>query len=397
MAITHKVWQRVLLIGNGAIFQLISAFSTAFVAYFIINFHSAALWGSFSTIWLYIIWLSLFFNFGNKDYLLKEYGKSKNKLLLTKSNILLRLPFLALTIFFSYLTFTERESFVIIGILIFSFAYSSYQPLLIYEKKFGLLLIMELVSIISQILYIFARGNQLTLEDLLVSFLIYQIVKFLFLVFRYQFFIKTYPGQLSLRELKKLLPFFLLNVGGLLINKADFVMVAAYLDHELKAYYQIISTFSTIGIIAAHAVLQPFISQIYRINPTSFQKMAQNYFRWGILLSSLYTIIVAICMKVFFSYSLSVSGIILLFAIELIFFATNPWIYYLFKYDKQQYFLRILLISGTGTLLISTYLVNFYGIEGALCANFTGNLILLFLILKAKSKLNSNKSNSLSI
>ena len=91
---------------------------------------------------------------------------------------------------------------------------------------------------------------------------------------------------------KTLLPFFLLALGGMMVNKADFIMVTALLDDSSKAHYHIISTFSTMGIIAAHAVLQPFMKEIFRINWESFKRIAQKYFGIGIILSLLFILVV---------------------------------------------------------------------------------------------------------
>jgi O-antigen/teichoic acid export membrane protein len=379
--------RRVLIIGNGAIFQLLNAFGAAIIAYFIINFHSPALWGKFATLWLYISWFTLLINFGNKDYLLKEYSlKTFHILGLTKSVLLIRIPILILSIIITYLIFHANESIVIIPILIFSYIINSYQPLLIFEKKFSLLLLIESVAIIGQLAYILYQGNSLNLIDILISFLIYNAVKLPLFLIKYHFTLKFLYSEIAFKELKNLLPFFLLTIGGMLINKADFMMVAAYLDDHQKAYYQLISTFSNIGIIVAHAVLQPFTKQIYRVNKLSFEKIAKKYFQLGILLSILFVAIVYLVLHLLFNFQLSMASILLLYIIELVFFATNPWIYYLFRNDKQDVFLRILIVSGLSSLAAAFFGVQIWGIEGALCSNLTGNFIMLIWIRHIKSK-----------
>jgi O-antigen/teichoic acid export membrane protein len=224
----------------------------------------------------------------------------------------------------------------------------------------------------------------------LISFLIYNLVKLLpvFIVFRNDIIPQShYIFKIDL--LKPLLPFFLLSLGGMLVNKSDFMIVATFLSDHSKAHYQIISTFSTIGIIGAHAVLQPFIKQIYRVNSTLMNKIALNYFIYGLFLSLLYVGLVYLVTTYFFKFQLSLYALLLLYFIELIFFAINPLVFTAFRNEKQKYFVVIMLVSGVFSLLFSLLLVKPYGIHGALFANFLGNCVLYFLLLFSKRNMDS--------
>jgi O-antigen/teichoic acid export membrane protein len=234
---------------------------------------------------------------------------------------------------------------------------------------------------------LFASYKLLQLNYLIISFLIYYLIKGFSLFFIYGAALIPSSIQINFSELKPLLPFFLLALGGMLVNKADFIIVTALLDDISKAHYQVISTFSTMGIIAAHALLQPFMKEIYRINWDSFKSIAKQYFMVGIVLSLCYTLLVYFAISVFFEFNLSINSLVLLYAIELIFFATNPMIFFLFRNDKQHQLVTIVIVAGTFTLLCAWLFVKPFGINGALLANLIGNCLILIFLWVLKSKI----------
>ena len=388
MASKNKFLQRILMISNGLAFQLINAFSTAIIAYFVMANKHTLLWGKFAAIWVLISLFTIVFNFGSKDYLIKEYSTSLTKAIdLTKTNMILRLPLLLACCAISFFIFTLNELLQINLILLSSFVVNSFHPLLIYEKRFKFLLFVELIAILAQLIFLFSLSEPLQLNYLIFSFLIYYLIKCFCLFFIYGTALIPLSKQFNFYKLKPLLPFFFLALGGMLVNKADFIVVTAILDDISKAHYQIISTFSTMGIIAAHALLQPFMKEIYRINWNSFKSIATQYFLIGIVLSLLYTILVYFATSVLFKFNLSIYSLVLLYAIELLFFATNPLIFFLFRNDKQHHLVTIILLAGTFTLLCACLLVKSFGINGALMANLIGNCLIFIFLWFLKSRI----------
>jgi O-antigen/teichoic acid export membrane protein len=388
MAGKSKFLQRLLMISNGVVFQLINAFSTAIIAYYVMANKNTVIWGKFAGIWVLISLFTMVFNFGSKDYLLKEYSKSKMLAFdVTRTNLVLRFPLLLVCIIISCFLFPLDQLFLIIIILLASFVVNSFHPILIYEKRFNFLLSVELIAILTQLIFLFASYKLLQLNYLIISFLIYYLIKGFSLFFIYGAALIPSSIQINFSELKPLLPFFLLALGGMLVNKADFIIVTALLDDISKAHYQVISTFSTMGIIAAHALLQPFMKEIYRINWDSFKSIAKQYFMVGIVLSLCYTLLVYFAISVFFEFNLSINSLVLLYAIELIFFATNPMIFFLFRNDKQHQLVTIVIVAGTFTLLCAWLFVKPFGINGALLANLIGNCLILIFLWVLKSKI----------
>jgi O-antigen/teichoic acid export membrane protein len=197
--------------------------------------------------------------------------------------------------------------------------------------------------------------------------------------------------------LKPLWPFFLLTLGGMLINKSDLMIVAALLSDSTKAHYQILSTFSTMGIIAAHALLQPFIKQIYRVNNAAFKKIAKSYFLAGLVISLFYVFGVVLITSYFFQIKLSSIAIVLLYLIELVFFAINPLVFYIFRMDKQQHFVTIVIVSGVFSLISAFFLVRQFNMLGALSSNLLGNCLMLILLWNAKQKIYNQSQSDVKI
>ena len=137
MASKNKFLQRLLMISNGLAFQLINAFSSAIIAYFVMANKYTLLWGKFAAIWVLISLFTIVFNFGSKDYLIKQYSTSLIRAIdLTKTNMILRLPLLLACVATSLFIFPFNELLQINLILLSSFVVNSFHPLLIYEKRF---------------------------------------------------------------------------------------------------------------------------------------------------------------------------------------------------------------------------------------------------------------------
>jgi O-antigen/teichoic acid export membrane protein len=400
MARKEQVQLRVLMIGHGAVFQLVNAFSTAIVAFLVIKTNHTLLWGKFAGVWLLITWFTLLFNFGSKDFLLKKFSNSNNNKIDQLHQLLqIRLPILILCCIISFFIIPLEQAILLVCILCMIFIVNSFQPLLIFEQKFRFLMFTEMLAITIQLAFLLMIGNDLNLPYLLSSFLIYNVLKVIAFYYGSKNSFSFSKLDFDFALFKSLWPFFLLTLGGMLVNKSDFMMVTTLLEDENKAFYQIISTFSTMGIIAANAILQPFIKQIYRVNWEVFNQIARKYFVAGILLSLIYTVSVYFGISLFFNFQLSLFSIILLYAIELAFFAINPLVFYLFREEKQKHFVVIVLTSGLISLLTAWLLVPVYGMEGALWSNLIGNLCMWLLLWSLKHKLDTKlgilKSNKI--
>jgi O-antigen/teichoic acid export membrane protein len=390
--VKNERWiKRLLMIGHGVVFQLVNAFSTAIVAFLVIKTNHASLWGKFAGIWLLITWLMLLFNFGSKDFLLKSFSLPNANIRVQLQRVFfVRLPILVVCITCTIFIFPLKQTMLIAGILLLSFIINSFQALLIFERQFKFLMLAELSAVASQIAFLLSKKDDLNLVVLLFSFLIYHVVKTLLIFFKCKRSFNVQAIHIDYSLLRSLFPFFLLTLGGMLVNKSDFLMVTALLNDENKALYQVISTFSSMGIIAANTLLQPFVKQMYRVQWELFHVILKKYFVAGIILSLLYTITVCFGIQLFFKYQLSFFAMILLYAVELIFFAINPLVFYLFRKDKQQHFVVIVLIAGFISLLSAWLLVPIYGVEGALLANLLGNMCMFILIWRAKLQLEAH-------
>jgi O-antigen/teichoic acid export membrane protein len=98
--------------------------------------------------------------------------------------------------------------------------------------------------------------------------------------------------------------------------------------------------------------------------------------------------------EIFFNFHLSKYALILLYAIELIFFAYNPIIFLLFRTDKQHHLVFIVIVSGCVTLFFAWLLVKPYGINGALMSNLIGNAVMFIILWLSKARMNAVLTSS---
>ncbi len=346
----------------------------------IIHFNSLELWGEFTEALIAVNFLSVLLAFGNKDYLVRAFSSHPSTLNTQWNKIFWsRAPLLIFALVCLYSINNNTSLFLICAVwLILNFIQQSFDSLVLFFKNFRQTLLIELLSSLLLLGILIFIGNKITLQLLLISYAGAQAMRTLLLLGMYwAHFDFPRSSFFSLGELKKLMPFFLLGLGGFLIDKADLLCVSIYLPHSEKASYQIISNLCNMGIVAASMVLVPFTKNIYRINTAAFNVLHKNFNFFGALYTLSFMLGVYVLCKWLFKIEFTV-WVYLGFLVNIFAFTLFlPYMFLFTKHNWQSHAVYLMLASGGFTFLLSALLVPKFNQEGAATACALGQIALL--------------------
>ncbi len=366
-----KVLSRVLMVALNGSNALIKAFSGLLISWLVLRFSTLDLWGEFTAYWVSLTLMSAIASFGNKDFLIREFSKKPNTInLLWNSYFWSRAIILLGLIPIFMILFPTQSLFFLAAIwFILNFIQLSFDCLNVFSKNFWFALFCEIGGLLISIAFIFYHSQSLSINILFVSYCLNQIFKTIINLVFYRVYIQ-FPriSMFSLGNLRKLMPFFLLGLGGFMIDKSDLLFVSFYLVESEKAAYQILSNLCTMGLVALSLILAPFSKNIYRMGPLSFNSLKRNYAFWGILFSIGFMSLVYLICKYF--YRLHFPPIMyFLFFLSCVFFTLFlPNMYLITKNNRQQKAAQFILLSGALTLAASVILVSLLGMTGAALA-----------------------------
>ncbi len=374
---------------------VLKATSGLVVSLFVIHFKSLELWGEFTPLLVAVNFLSILSAFGNKEYLIREFSLHPSTIKQQwNKHLWSRLPILILAsvgLFFicqDLLIYTICFSWLLLIAL-----HQSFESLNLFFKNFRFTLALEVFCNCLLLSFLLVYGKYLTLLTLLLSYLSVQLLRTVFLLFYHRKLLQkpTVP-DISASALKTLIPFFLLGLGGFLIDRADLLCVSYYLSPTEKASYQIISNLSNMGLLLSTMFLIPFTKNIYRLRETSFQTLHKNYGFFGIIFAAFF--IVAVSLVGTFIYHLPfMAWLYVAFFMNVAAYTLFlPYMFLFTKLNWQGTAVKLMLISGAFTLTLSILLVPKFKQEGAAFACALGQL---FLLLSTRLYFTSSKYNSL--
>lgn len=365
--------------------SLISPFTNIVFSFLLIRLSGIELWGSFVYYFLYATLVSIILNWGNRDFLLREFSKepaSISSLWLRSffTRLVLLLP-LAIVLFVS---FPGKEPIIIFvwGFLIF--AVSSFDPLVTYYRKFLPSVFAEVVSSVVMFALIYLFSNGLNLKYLLLIYSSYYIVKISWYIFMFAGTLSKQGGSYSsgLFEIKVLgssAMFFVLGLTGMLGSRIDQYIVAYYLPIDALGSYQVLKNFLLYFQSVAVFMVFPFVKNIYRLKDESLNKLNKVMIVSGLIIVVpiifFLWIILSYVYKLAFSFDVYIlSG---LFILPSFFYLIS--VYRLFKYKKEKIVLFVNLICISVSLILSLILLPSFGITGCLIAGTASGWISVLL------------------
>ena len=364
---------------------LVSAFSMA-IPFLVIHYSSKEVWGEFVSVLLFTLFALQIINWGNKEYLLRLFSIHPGKIrIYFSSTLITRLPLVVLFSLIAFFAFpTVNVFFVFLWILGRYFSYS-VEPILFFEKKFNLFLIIEIITFLLFCSTLFLLKEGIDSLKLLIIYSLYQFIKGIISLFFFRSFIRFENLQFDYTFYKKALPFFMLSVFGFLISKSDVYFVQYFCDKSTTANYQILNGLLVFIITISVFIYSPFTKNIYRNNTIVIKKYQKTLSLLGLIIVP---ISLFLCYFIIFYYlklKLSVWFYILAFIYIYPSYMYGIQIVNKFKTNKEQLVILFLFYSAiTNVFFSSLFLYLGYGMLGALSGGCLSQIVALYLFCVKK-------------
>jgi len=376
-----KTINRIGFISNNALRQtFVSAFGMA-TPFLVISFSSKVVWGSFVSLWLFTLFATQVINWGNKEYVLRQFSLAPNKMKSRYSEILFsRLPLVFIFAGIAFFWYPITYGFWLFLWLFGRYLYHSVEALIVYDKKFNSAIAIELGSFVAFLLPLYFFQQRIELPFLILLFSLYQLargVAYFLLFYKYL----AFPNfRIDFLYFKSALPFFLLSILGFLASKVDVYLVNHVSNRVMTSEYQIINSLLVFIMSVSAFIYAPFTKNIYRNNQNVVLKTQKTLALIGLVLVP----VALVLMHFVLFYFVNINGSFLFYAVA--FFYVYPSYVYgidvvlLFKSHQEKKVVLYLTVGAfANSLLSALFLYLGYGITGALVGSAAAQVFVLIL------------------
>lgn len=335
-------------------------------------------WGDFIQILLWIYFVAFIANFGNKDFLLREFSKSPASLdrtfflnLISRS-LLLTLSFILL------LFFPLKTALFSILLVLLLFIHQSLESLVIYNQKFFTQLVSEIVGF-SVIIGVIFFTNEVNTDILILSYCLAFILKIAIVLPSLKLNFNALEFKFSPDQFQLTLPFFLIGLSGWLSSKIDLYLVNIMLPKtELAEYQLLITAFLLLRSLAA-LIIYPFTKHIYRLQRKTIKKINRILVIASAPLVIMGTLLIWFVFEKIILLNVSIDLYILgaLSSLPYYFFIIDIFLFY--KNKKETKVMYVNFSAAMLNFILAMLLIPNYGITGALIGVMFTQYVVLFI------------------
>ena len=349
-------------------------------------------WGSYVQLLLSIYLISFISNFGNKEYLLKEFSRKPNKINQNFLNIfIIRLPLL-LSGSILFFLFPYEIAIYALFLTLLIFIYRSFDSLIFYYQLFRQQLLAETIGFVIIIGTIFIAKN-VSLSQFLLAYCVSIALKIILMVPYIKISWQLTCLRLNIRDLRDCIPYFLIGLSGWLSSRIDLYFVSIFLTESRLAEYQVlINSFIMIESMAG-LIINPFTKHIHRISKSALSKIKRNVWLFGLCIMGPFSFFLWVILEVFIQLGFSPINYILAGMTSLPIFAIIVDIIQYYRENKERKVMYInflsIFLKALGFISLLIYFDKIIVIH-ILCILFFVNLFTLILY---KSKLPISRLN----
>ncbi|HRH66261.1 MAG TPA: hypothetical protein PLU53_08190 [Bacteroidia bacterium] len=390
---TRKIASRLRIVATSVLANMSVPVANMLCSLLVIRFISPELWGSFTAVFLWVILALQFAGFGSKEYLLREFTKKPQQIFnywfsSIRSRSILLLAGIAVLFL---LPVDHALKLTLAAWLSARFLYSSFDAVLLFQKKFSITLILEVSGFLLMYFFISHHPEPAGLRWLLNTFLLVDSLKAIALVIYFSGDIYKVKSILSGRNIfGGAFLFFLLSLSGMIGSRVDLYLVSFYLDKLQLAHYSVLLNFLVYLQALSNFIFQPFINYFYRTNFQSTGKISFQLLSLGVLLAVCGVPAIAWICKHF--YHIEFDNLFIwtgmIYVIPVYYYL--PRIYFLYKTGKEY---LVLLVNSAGigmNILLNILWLPSKGIFGALLAASLVQLMYVAVYLLIEKKMQND-------
>lgn len=324
--------------------NLLVPFFNVLISVLVVRLVSVELWGDFTRIILLVSTFTVFSLWGSKDYLSAAFSRDpgavqhnwKNQLAsrqpvtwLAITAILILVPGLLLKLFSA-------------GILVTRAASLSYEPLVIYHRRFRLKFAAEISGGAFLCLVIVLFHETMTVQRFLGFCVLSELIRLIIIApaFHPEYPLSFLP-KFDLKALRTSSGFLWLSLSGFLLYKADQYFIAIFLDNLTLAKYQLVMAFLILIHAAATYLVQPLFRRVLLQKLALVKNLSARLFINGVWMTLAALLMVKLVLEYAYEIRLPVSlfGAAWLFLLPAYYYA--PLICYLFAASREKLVLAV--------------------------------------------------------
>ncbi|MDP1726787.1 MAG: hypothetical protein Q8M15_08385 [Bacteroidota bacterium] len=377
-----KKFERVKTIAASSATLFIPSAGNLLSSMIVIRFMLPEWWGDIAVMQLYMYISVQICAWGNKDYLMLAYSKSPGMVpRLWQDSFSSRLFLLIPTFAFAFIISMDLFTIGILCLwIILRYIQQAFESIILFSRNFKLVMLAETIAIIITLsgLYM-VRGNHAFHQIILIISLGYLIKTIIQLVYFRKLFQNTFSFKPDFKKLKKGLPFMMLGLAGVMLQKSDLMCFTWFEDKYHIAQYQVFSSFLILAQTFPGLIAGPFIKNLYRISPLSYPKIQWQFSLIGILVTICISVVTFIIITNIYHFNLPLINYVLGFVYVILTYFYIPEIYLLYKAEKQNQVMWISLFVIIFNILNCVLFIPAYSITGALLANVFSQILSLVL------------------
>jgi len=376
------------------LFSFLPQLFTIFLSLLLFKINKQESWGIFVKILLNLSLIQTLFNFGNKDFLIKQFSSNPRKInSIWLNSFFKRIPILILTCVAYVFIYNDKTiALIFVFIVISRYINQSFDPLIIYERKFNISIISDLLLNFSLIV-MFLNVKELNNFNLHIIYLSASLLKSI-LLSAYFYNSLSYKSYSSANFYSSAFPFFIMSLSGFLVSKIDQVCSGFILDNKSLARYQILMALLSFLQLTSANLLLPYSKNIFRMNRKSISVLKLNFRKFGIVFSFFGIILVALVLHLFYSINFKIHDWLLSFLYVYSFFIYFVNSYEITILNKQNFATLITILCGIINLIFAIFLSKKWGVSGVLLGATVANNLLAFLMIVTTNKYQSIERNS---
>ena len=363
---------------NAANSLIIPALNIVF-SFLIIKLSGTALWGSFVYYLVIVNLAAHVLNWGNKEYLLREFSRDVSKMSeIWRKCLLTRFTLTPLAIIVLYFFCPSLEVYVIVSAwVLLLFVYQSFEVLILYTRKFYLSILIEVISYTVLFSLLSLNRQSADIEALIFIFVMIMMIKIVLIYIFMRKFVAVRAGPIiDLRFFSSAFPFFVLGLSGMLISRVDLYLVAYYMPKEKLGMYQVLTSFLLSFQALASFVLTPFVKNLYRLSNEVIRRVNRKLFVLGVILTPAFVIIIYFALNFVYGFNFPAQVYMLsgLYVLPIYYYMTV--IYKLYKINRQSLVVWINSAGFAVNFFLNILLIPVIGIEGALISGTSAQWLL---------------------
>lgn len=366
---------------------LVSVFAMA-VPFMVIHFFSKDSWAGFVPVLLYSLLATHIGNWGNKEYQLRQFSNAPAKMKSHFSSALLaRLPLVVVFGALACMLFGTATGMLVFVWLLGRFGYHAVEPILFFEQKFGLFLLIEIGCFLFFCAGIFVLGQNDHPDGLLLLYSFYQLLRGAVCAFVFREYFSFGSLTADFGFFARALPFFLLSMMGFLTSKADVYFVQFFCDRLTTAHYQIINGLFVFIMSVAAFIYAPFTKNIYRNNSSVIRQYQKILGLSGLAVVPLGLVFCYLVIEFYLGLTLGFWFYVLAFVYVYPSYLYGIQIVDMFRKNKERLVILYLFCCALTNMVFSGLLLSLgYGMTGALSACCLSQIMALYLFCLKEKK-----------